>query len=366
MPPPPPPRAHRRPGRRHVPGRRARPRRRPRRAGGRSWPRLGLPGWQLEVSRVAWSTASPPPTSRCRWSAPRAAPRRLADLRRASSDGSGLSPRARAAARDLFERLARAEARVHGCAVEEVHFHEVGAVDSIVDVCGAVVALELLGWPRALAAPPELGTRLRHHRPRPPAGAAAGGAGAADRAAGEAGRPAGRGGHPHRRGAAGRPLRGGAAAAPPAAPLRLRGRHGALAGPAQPGPAHARRGGAGPGGGGAAAGGGVQPRRRLRAAGGPRHRGGPRGRRARRLGGAAHHEEGAARPAARRPLRAGPARRRGPRLPHRDHHAGRPLHAGGAAGAGARAVRGGDPLRDGPRQAGPARRAGGQRPAGVR
>jgi uncharacterized protein (TIGR00299 family) protein len=72
-------------------------------------------------------------------------------------DGSGLSPRSRAAARAVFERIGRAEARVHGVAVEEVHFHEVGALDSIVDVCGAAAAMELLGWPRVLCAPPELG-----------------------------------------------------------------------------------------------------------------------------------------------------------------------------------------------------------------
>jgi uncharacterized protein (TIGR00299 family) protein len=70
---------------------------------------------------------------------------------------SGLSPRAREAAVALFECIGRAEARVHGIAVEDVHFHEVGAVDSIVDLCGAAVALELLGWPRAISFPPELG-----------------------------------------------------------------------------------------------------------------------------------------------------------------------------------------------------------------
>lgn len=75
-------------------------------------------------------------------------------------DGSGLAPRARAAARAIFERIGRAEARVHGVPLEEVHFHEVGAVDSIVDVCGAAAVMELLGWPRVLCAPPELGQGL--------------------------------------------------------------------------------------------------------------------------------------------------------------------------------------------------------------
>ncbi len=75
-------------------------------------------------------------------------------------DRSGLPPRVRKAARSVFEIIGRAEARVHGVPIEEVHFHEVGAVDSIVDVCAAAVALDLLGWPRVLSTPPELGQGL--------------------------------------------------------------------------------------------------------------------------------------------------------------------------------------------------------------
>jgi len=53
----------------------------------------------------------------------------------------------------VFERIAEAEGKIHGLPPAKVHFHEVGAVDSIVDVVGACIALELLGKPRVLAAP---------------------------------------------------------------------------------------------------------------------------------------------------------------------------------------------------------------------
>jgi pyridinium-3,5-bisthiocarboxylic acid mononucleotide nickel chelatase len=60
-------------------------------------------------------------------------------------DTSTLSPKVKTQASTIFKRLADAEGRVHGISPEEVHFHEVGAVDSIVDVVGSVIGLELLG-----------------------------------------------------------------------------------------------------------------------------------------------------------------------------------------------------------------------------
>ncbi|HEY1490847.1 MAG TPA: nickel pincer cofactor biosynthesis protein LarC, partial [Verrucomicrobiae bacterium] len=53
----------------------------------------------------------------------------------------------------VFQRIADAEGKIHGKPPEQVHFHEVGAVDSIVDIVGASIALEMLGKPRVLSGP---------------------------------------------------------------------------------------------------------------------------------------------------------------------------------------------------------------------
>lgn len=58
---------------------------------------------------------------------------------------STLPARVKDRASRIFRRLAEAEARAHGTAVSEVHFHDVGAVDAIIDVTGAVIGLDLLG-----------------------------------------------------------------------------------------------------------------------------------------------------------------------------------------------------------------------------
>ncbi len=59
-------------------------------------------------------------------------------------NSSAISASAKEKAARVFQKLAEAEAKIHGTTIEAVHFHEVGAVDAIVDVVGAIIGLELL------------------------------------------------------------------------------------------------------------------------------------------------------------------------------------------------------------------------------
>lgn len=112
---------------------------------------LGVPGYRIEVGR--------------RMAGPIAATavsvhldhhshhhRRLGDIT-ALIEAAALPERVKRTAVGVFGRLAEAEASVHGSSPEEVHFHEVGALDAIVDIVGAAIGLELLGWPRVVASP---------------------------------------------------------------------------------------------------------------------------------------------------------------------------------------------------------------------
>lgn len=73
-------------------------------------------------------------------------------------EASSLPPQVKARSRAVFARLARAEAKVHGIPEEEIHFHEIGAVDSIVDIVGVVAGLHVLDVTAVYASPLPLGS----------------------------------------------------------------------------------------------------------------------------------------------------------------------------------------------------------------
>ena len=78
--------------------------------------------------------------------------RHLADMRELI-DAAGLPARAARRAHDAFRLLAEAEARMHDSEPELVHFHEVGGLDALADVCGVALALEELGIDRVECSP---------------------------------------------------------------------------------------------------------------------------------------------------------------------------------------------------------------------
>jgi uncharacterized protein (TIGR00299 family) protein len=106
--------------------------------------KLGLPGFTLETREVRRGAFRATKADVVLDAQVHHHHRQLRDIL-AILGASQLPPAVIAGAARIFSRLAEAEARVHGTGIEEVHFHDVGAVDAIVDVTGAVIALHLLG-----------------------------------------------------------------------------------------------------------------------------------------------------------------------------------------------------------------------------
>jgi uncharacterized protein (TIGR00299 family) protein len=75
-------------------------------------------------------------------------------------DGSALTAAGKTRAKELFERLGRAEAEIHGTTMDKVHLHEVGALDSIIDIVGSVFALEYLGVDAIVSSPLNVGSGM--------------------------------------------------------------------------------------------------------------------------------------------------------------------------------------------------------------
>ncbi len=107
-------------------------------------------GARLEVSRVSRGGLI---ATHVRVDAPESPPHRTWRDIRTLIERSSIEAAITASALAVFERLATAEAEVHGTTPEEVHFHEVGAIDSIADVVGSCAALSLLGVQTLVCSP---------------------------------------------------------------------------------------------------------------------------------------------------------------------------------------------------------------------
>ncbi len=116
---------------------------------------LGLAGVELGASHIARSGIDAVKLDVIIPEAP-VPHRRLADVQ-AIIAGSGLSRRVQDTAGAIFLEVAKAEAKVHNTTVEKVHFHEVGAIDSIVDIVGAAFCLERFGIDAVYSSPVKLG-----------------------------------------------------------------------------------------------------------------------------------------------------------------------------------------------------------------
>ena len=120
---------------------------------------LGLDGWQLGTERVRRNELA---ATRALVDAPEGHHhRRWRDIRELLAS-SPLHERVRQRAQAVFEALALAEGAVHGIAADEVHFHEVGALDAIVDVVGVSAALESLGVDEICCGPVAVGKGTIH------------------------------------------------------------------------------------------------------------------------------------------------------------------------------------------------------------
>jgi len=70
---------------------------------------------------------------------------------------SSLSPKIKEKAIEVFEIIAKAEAKIHDCKIDDVHFHEIGGVDSIVDIIGVLIGIDHLGIDKIISSPIPLG-----------------------------------------------------------------------------------------------------------------------------------------------------------------------------------------------------------------
>ena len=110
---------------------------------------LNVPGYELRVTRVTRQGITATDVDVHLIEAEQGHGRHLSDIA-AILDSSALPPGVRQKALAIFTRLADAEAKIHGTTREQIHFHEVGAVDAIVDIVGSCLLLDMLGVERVV------------------------------------------------------------------------------------------------------------------------------------------------------------------------------------------------------------------------
>ncbi|PYS22757.1 MAG: nickel pincer cofactor biosynthesis protein LarC [Acidobacteria bacterium] len=123
---------------------------------------LVVGGWQIEFEKVDRSGISS--TYAKVETAHEHAHRHLGDILKIIYE-SHLNDRVKDRAARIFSRLGEAEAYVHNLPVEKIHFHEVGALDAIIDVCGAAICFDLLGIENFICSPLRVGhgmARMAH------------------------------------------------------------------------------------------------------------------------------------------------------------------------------------------------------------
>lgn len=118
--------------------------------------KLNLPGYEITALKVIRSGIPATKVHVCLDEKEQPS-RHLADIRKLI-EASTLASSIKHKSINIFDRLAEAEARVHGTTPDKVHFHEVGAVDAIVDVVGSVIGLELLDITAIVGSPVNVGS----------------------------------------------------------------------------------------------------------------------------------------------------------------------------------------------------------------
>ena len=118
--------------------------------------KLNLKGWELIVEKdqrhgITWNK------SYCKQTRHEHAHRHLSDIEKIIND-SALDSKTKELSMKIFMKIAIAEASVHGISIENVHFHEVGAIDSIIDVVGAAICFNALNVDGVHVSPVELGS----------------------------------------------------------------------------------------------------------------------------------------------------------------------------------------------------------------